>query len=77
MTGPAPAALFFTYALVLGRFCGVPADDIGLYLHSFAFGNLLGPFVLGPLFDRLGRRLMIAMTYNLTGVLLAICSVRL
>ncbi len=64
--------VFFTYALVLGRFYGVPADDIGLYLLPFAFGNLLGPFVLGPLFDRVGRRVMIASTYIVTGVLLAV-----
>jgi MFS family permease len=64
--------VFFTYALVLGRFYGVHADDIGLYLLPFAFGNLLGPFALGPLFDRFGRRVMIASTYIVTGVLLAL-----
>ena len=64
--------VFFTYALVLGKFYGIPADDIGLYLLPFAFGNLLGPIVLGPLFDRVGRRAMIASTYAITGVLLAI-----
>jgi len=64
--------VFFTYALVLGKFYGVPADDIGLYLLPFAFGNLLGPFVLGGLFDRIGRRIMIAGTYIVTGVLLAL-----
>lgn len=63
--------VFFTYALVLGRFYGVPPDDIGLYLLPFAFGNLLGPIVLGPLFDIVGRRAMIAATYSLTGILLA------
>lgn len=64
--------VFFTYAMVLGKFYGVPADDIGLYLLPFAFGNLLGPFALGPLFDRFGRRVMIATTYAGTGVLLAL-----
>ncbi|MBX3205556.1 MAG: MFS transporter [Labilithrix sp.] len=64
--------VFFTYPLVLGRFFEIPADDIGLYLLPFALGNLLGPFVLGPLFDRIGRRAMIAATYSLTGVLLAV-----
>lgn len=63
--------VFFTYALVLGRFYHVPPDDIGLYLLPFAFGNLFGPFVLGPLFDRIGRRAMIAATYATTGILLA------
>jgi MFS family permease len=63
--------VFFTYALVLGRFYGVPADNIGLYLLPFAFGNLLGPILLGTLFDVVGRRTMIALTYALAGVLLA------
>ena len=55
--------VFFTYALVLSSFYGVPSERIGLYLLPFAFGNLLGPIVLGPLFDRVGRRTMIAVTY--------------
>ena len=33
-------AVFFTYGLVLGKFYGVPADRIGLYLLPFALGNL-------------------------------------
>jgi hypothetical protein len=41
-------AIFFTYALVLGRFFGVPDSDIGLYLLPFAAGNFLGPLLLGP-----------------------------
>ncbi len=63
-------AVFFTYALILGRFYGVPSDRIGLYLLPFALGNLLGPMALGRLFDTLGRRPMIAATYGLSGVLL-------
>jgi MFS family permease len=65
-------AIFFTYALVLTRFHGVPDDRVGLYLFPFALGNVLGPLVLGPLFDRVGRRRMIAATYTLSGVLLAL-----
>ena len=38
----------------------------------FAAGNFLGPLLLGRLFDTLGRRAMIAFTYALSGVLLAI-----
>ena len=44
-------AIFFTYALVLTRFYGVPAAAIGWYILPFALGNFLGPLVLGPLFD--------------------------
>ena len=64
--------VFFTYPLVLGRFYDVAADDVGLYLLPFAFGNFFGPLVLGHLFDKVGRRPMIAATYTLTGVLLAV-----
>jgi MFS family permease len=64
-------AIFFTYALVLGRFYGVPADRVGLYILPFAAGNFLGTLLLGRLFDTLGRRPMIAGTYAAAGLLLA------
>lgn len=64
-------AIFFTYALVLTRFQGVPEERVAIYIFPFALGNALGPLVLGPLFDRIGRRKMIAVTYVLSGVGLA------
>ncbi|HEY8901588.1 MAG TPA: MFS transporter [Chthoniobacterales bacterium] len=64
-------AIFFTYALVLMRFYEVPAQNVGLYLLPFALGNVLGPFVLGHLFDTVGRKPMIVATYALSGLLLA------
>jgi MFS family permease len=64
-------AIFFTYALVLTKFYGVPADRIGLYILPFALGNFLGPVLLGHWFDTIGRKPMIAITYGLAGVLLA------
>ena len=64
-------AIFFTYALVLTDFYGIRADHIGWYLLPFAAGNFLGPVVLGRLFDTIGRRVMIAVTYALSGLLLA------
>ena len=60
-------AIFFTYALVLARFYGVPDHQVGLYIFPFAVGNFLGPLLLGPLFDRIGRRVMIASTYLAAG----------
>lgn len=65
-------AIFFTYALVLGRFFDVATEDIGLYLLPFAAGNFLGPLLLGRLFDTVGRRRMIAFTYATSGLLLAL-----
>ena len=61
-------AIFFTYALVLARFYGVPEARVGYYIFPFALGNFLGPLVLGRLFDAAGRRVMIATTYALSGV---------
>ncbi len=65
-------AIFFTYALVLADFFGVPAASIGWYILPFAAGNFLGPLLLGRLFDTIGRRQMIAFTYITSAVLLAI-----
>jgi len=65
-------AIFFTYALVLTRFYGVPEGRVALYIFPFALGNVLGPLLLGPLFDSVGRRKMIALTYVLAGVGLAL-----
>jgi MFS family permease len=65
-------AIFFTYALTLTSFYGVAPEHVGHYLLPFALGNLLGPIVLGRLFDSLGRRIMITFTYAISGVLLLI-----
>jgi MFS family permease len=64
-------AIFFTYALVLTEFYGIPADHIGWYILPFAAGNFLGPVLLGGLFDSIGRRRMITFTYAMSGILLA------
>ena len=65
-------AIFFTFALVLTDFYGVPADGVGWYILPFAAGNFLGPLILGRLFDTLGRRPMIVLTYGVSGILLAL-----
>jgi MFS family permease len=65
-------AIFFTFALVLTDFYGIAANQIGWYILPFAAGNFLGPVLLGRLFDTLGRRAMIAFTYGVSGVLLAL-----
>jgi MFS family permease len=65
-------AIFFTYALILTDFYGIPSDRIGWYILPFAAGNFLGPVMLGRLFDTVGRRRMIAFTYATSGILLAV-----
>jgi MFS family permease len=68
-------AIFFTYALVLKSFYHVNPDKAPVYFIAFAIGNLAGPLTIGRLFDTVGRRKMIAGTYILSGVLLAISAV--
>jgi MFS family permease len=63
-------AVFFTYALVVKTFFHVSNDKLPKYLLPFAVGSFLGPMVLGPLFDRIGRKPMITATYGAAGLLL-------
>ncbi|MBR1123470.1 MFS transporter [Bradyrhizobium lablabi] len=65
-------AIFFTFALVLTDFFGIPSNHVGWYILPFAAGNFLGPLLLGRLFDTIGRRKMITFTYGVSGVLLAL-----
>ncbi|GGV21076.1 MFS transporter [Actinomadura cremea] len=63
-------AVYFTYALVLSTFFDVRDVDIGYYLIPIGLGNFLGAFLLGKLFDTVGRRTMISLSYIVSGVLL-------
>jgi MFS family permease len=62
-------AIFFTYALILTRFYAIAPADIGWFILPFALGNFAGPLLLGHLFDRIGRKPMIAATYAISGIL--------
>ena len=57
---------------MLDKFYGVGANSVGWYIFAFAIGNFMGPLLLGRFFDSVGRKPMIAGTYILSGVLLAI-----
>jgi len=65
-------AIFFTYALILTDFYHIRSDQVGWYLLPFAAGNFCGPLILGRAFDTVGRRPMIALTYVVSGLLLAV-----
>jgi MFS family permease len=68
-------AIFFTYSAILGVFFGVSDDNIPWFTMAFAAGNLVGAVALGPLFDTIGRRKMIASTYLISGGLMLISAV--
>jgi MFS family permease len=63
-------AITFGYAQILQTFFKVPSGHTGYYFAVIAVGNLLGPLLLGHLFDSLGRKIMITGTYVLSGILL-------
>ncbi|GAA1901849.1 MFS transporter [Lapillicoccus jejuensis] len=65
-------AIFFTYALVLENFYGISKSGTSVYFYPFAVGNLLGPLLLGHLFDTIGRRRMIFATYSIAGAVLLV-----
>ncbi len=60
----------FTYPLVLTEYFGVARDRTGVYVLVMALANLLGPLLLGGLFDRIGRRPMISATYGISGIVI-------
>ncbi len=68
-------AIFFTYALILTRFHGVPAASVGWFILPFALGNFAGPLLLGRLFDSVGRKPMITATYAVSGMLVIVVGV--
>jgi MFS family permease len=68
-------AFFFTYGDTLSTFLDV--KQTGWYIAVFALSNFAGALLLSPLFDTLGRVRMIAGTYILSGVLLAVAGTML
>ncbi len=50
-------AITFGFAQILQTFFEVPSGNTGYYFAVIAVGNLLGPLLLGRLFDTVGRRL--------------------
>src|ERR1700692_2318932 len=65
-------SVFFTFGLIISNFYHVPNEQVGLYLFPLAIGNFCGPLLLGPLFDTVGRKKMIAGSFAMSGVLLLV-----
>jgi MFS family permease len=65
----------FTFPLVLNQYFGVPKTGTSLYVLAMAVANFLGPLLLGRLFDTVGRRTMISVTYALAGVVIIVTEI--
>jgi MFS family permease len=63
-------SVFFTYGLVVKQYYHVSDKKMPLHLLPFAIGSFFGPIVLGRLFDKIGRKPMIAATYGISGLML-------
>src|SRR3979409_1179174 len=68
-------AVTFDLGTILGKFFGVASGDVPYFFVIFALGNFLGPFLLGRLFDTVGRKPMIAGTYLGSSALVALLAV--
>ncbi|MCE0539607.1 MFS transporter [Kineosporia rhizophila] len=68
-------AVFFTQGLVLTTFFDIGSGTAGLYIIPLALGNFLGPVILGPFFDTIGRRMMITLSYVLSSVFLVVTGI--
>jgi MFS family permease len=63
-------AVTFNFASILTTFFKVGSGSTGYYFAVLAVANFGGPLLLGRLFDTVGRRVMITMTYVLSGLAL-------
>jgi MFS family permease len=65
-------ATLFGMTSIMTTFFHASKANAPLYIIPFAIGNLLGPWLLGPLFDTVGRKIMISSTYLLSGATLLV-----
>lgn len=65
-------AVFFTFGLMAKKYFHVDDPNLPLQLLPFAIGSFMGPIILGPLFDKVGRKTMITLTYGISGLLLVV-----
>ena len=56
-------AITFDLGTILSEYFDVASGAVPYFILIFAAGNFLGPFLLGRLFDTVGRKPMIAGTY--------------
>jgi MFS family permease len=65
-------ATLFGMVSIYTTFFHASKANAPLYIIPFAVGNLVGPWLLGPLFDSVGRKVMISATYLLSGAILLV-----
>ena len=64
-------AVTFDLGTILGEFFNVGSGQVPLYIAVFGASNFIGPLTLGKLFDTVGRKIMISLSYLTSAVLTA------
>jgi MFS family permease len=64
-------AVTFDLGTILGEFFNVGSGQVPLYIAVFGASNFIGPLTLGKLFDTVGRKKMISLSYLSSAVLTA------
>jgi MFS family permease len=65
-------SVLFGFGALMTIYFHAASGDIPYYIAVFAVGNFAGALLLGPLFDTVGRKPMIAGTYLLSAALLIV-----
>jgi MFS family permease len=65
----------FNLGTLLSGFYGVPSGKVPLFYILWALSNFIGPLALGPLFDTVGRKPMITLSYIGSAVVAAVLAV--
>ena len=62
-------AVTFDLGTILSKYFDVASGAVPYFIALFAFGNFLGPLLLGRMFDTVGRKPMISGTYFISAAL--------
>jgi MFS family permease len=65
----------FNLGTLLSGFYGIPSGRVPVFFILWALSNFVGPLVLGRLFDTVGRKPMITMTYIGSAVIAVVLGV--
>ncbi len=68
-------AVTFDLGTILGEFFNVGSGQVPLYLAVFAVSNFIGPLTLGRLFDTVGRKIMISLSYLASAAMTAVLGI--
>ena len=68
-------AVTFGLGTFLAEFYDIDSGRVPLYIALFAFSNFLGPLLLGRLFDTVGRKPMITLTYLGSAAVLTVLTI--